>query len=328
MRTDLTEAEPAPPAASLSDAKFRRYLFMLFAAPVLLGLLPFLLTRLPGYDQWTPDEDFPALEFSFKTAGQNAGIVIYGDSSAKHGLDPNQISAELGVKAIDLPASLSVLLVDDDLPLRRYLMANNPPRLIVLYFSAWNFDYGHFDPDLFPMYDGMEILMRHGTASEIASFAAAHPLYAIQFPLMFYRLGLDPRLLSRDRNLRREKIERLSASMGHEDSPGSLHIDSGCVIPASLIDRIGSDWVRKMSAKYRTPKTRVLLFAAPIPNCTNAQAVIDRASRVLPTAPPSIMPASLFVGDSTYTHLFAPGVKQATQSLIDAARPLLADSPP
>lgn len=326
VETDRIVTETAHPGRSQNDSRMTRYFVVLFAVPLLLSPLPFFLVRLQSYGQFSKNPRFYVLDFAFKTARQNADIVIFGDSSAYSGLDPKQMSAALRAKVLNLPSNLNALPLDDDFALRRYIEADRPPRLIVFYFSPWNFDYGREDFDYDRLYEGMEMLMRHGSVSDVLAFFTAHPRAALLFPYMFYRLNLTAAPSEREMSL--QQAQQVTATNGHADSPGVLHARSTCVIPSNFIESIRFDWVGKMGEKYRTPQTQVLFFAAPIPNCTNAQAVIDRSASALPAAPPKTMPASLYVDDNWYSHLYAAGVPQATQSLIDAVRPLLASSTP
>jgi hypothetical protein len=305
-----------------SHRLFVRYMLILLVIPAVFYVPPVFVVRLQSYPQWSGFADSPILNFAFSAAGRNADIVIYGDSSANHSLDPLQMSAVLGVKVVDLPSNLSVLLVDDDLPLRHYIKADRPPKIIVLYLAAWDVDYRHIDISSIPTYSGMDILARYGTKNDIYSFVKAHPMTALQFPLMFYpaNFGVDGLL---HRGLLRQRAVEVAATNGHTDSVGPRRAQSSCVIPAGLIDRIRFDGIKELIQKYTTPQTKVLLFLAAIPSCTNAQAIVDRARLLLPTAAPEILPASLFVDDNYYVHIFADGVQQATANLIEAVRPLL-----
>jgi hypothetical protein len=300
------------------------YLLVLFAVPFLLYPLPFYLVRLPSYLSWNRTMDFRPLDFAFTAAGQNADIVIFGDSSAFYGIDARQMSDALGTKVLILPSNQGELMAIDDSPLLHYIRADKPPRLIVFYFAPWGFDYRHV-ADIAPMYDGVEMLMRHGSAREILPFAAANPLLAFQFPLMFYRANLNANFFAAAKF--RNQSALLAATNGHDDVLGLTRFGPECVIPSGFIGRIRFDWVRQMSEKYQTSATSVMYFAAPIPDCANAQAVVDRSSGALPVVPRT-MPAELFVEDSFYVHLYAAGVPQSTRNLIDAVRSRLASVEP
>lgn len=316
-------AEHIRTLTSTTNSGLVRYLVTLVAVSLVLYPLPFYLVRVNSYPEWNRGTEFRPMDFSFTVAGQNADVVIFGDSSAYHGINPRQMSAALGANVLVMPSNLGVLDAIDDLALRRYMQADKPPRLIVFYFAPWNFDYRHAGFDG-PKYDGMEMLMRHGTSGEIFSYVKARPLTAIQFPLMFYRANLNANIMAGETFRRQAKL--LELTNGHEDSPAVSHSSLTCEFPSSFIDRIKFDWVRQMTEKYRTAQTKVLYFAAPIPECTNVDSVIERSSRMISAAPPRKMPISLFVQDNFYVHLYAAGVSQATQNLIEAVRPFLASS--
>jgi len=300
-----------------------RYFVMFFAVSILIYPQPFWLVRLSSYPRWSRNASLRFLEFGFTAAGQNADVVIFGDSSATAGIDPSRISAALGERVLLLPSNLTELVAVDDFPLRRYIAADTPPRVIVFYFSPWDFNYDH-DFDKHPMYDGVETVVRHGDAREIAAFVVAHPLYVIQFPLMFYQSTMNEGLTPPTK-LRRQ-AQQLVATNGHTEFSGRLINGSSCTIPANFLDQIRFDSVRRISEKYRSSRTKILYFAAPIPGCTNAQKIVDRSSAVIPALPPEIMTPSVFVDDSYYAHLGAAGVPQATKNLTDAVRPILTGS--
>jgi hypothetical protein len=302
--------------------QFGRYFLVLLAIPTLFYFPPLLLVRLPSYPRWAGFADSPILNYAFTAAGQNADIVIYGDSTANHSINPGQMSAALGLKVVDLPSNLSVLIVDNDLPLRHYLERDKPPKLIILYLAAWDVDYRHLRIDAAPPYTGMDMLARYGSPSDIYWFTKLHPALAMQFPLMFYpaNFGVDGLL---HRSLLRQREREVVATDGHTDSVGARHAASSCVIPSALIDRIRFDGIGDLIRKYSSPQTKVLVFLASIPSCKNAHAVVDRVREALPAAPPKILPASLFVDDNYYSHIYAEGVPAATEDLIDAVRPLL-----
>jgi len=310
---------------SKSGSKLIFYLIILLAIPGILYIPPFFVVRLPAYSKWSCAADFPLLDYAFNNPVKNADVVIFGDSTAKVGIDPSQMEAVLGEKVLDLPNNFGAVLVLNDLSLRLYMEHNKPPKLIVFYFPPWNLDYGHDDLSIDPIYDGMEMLFRHGTSREIFTFFEGHPFESIQFPWMFYKENISANLFKRE-NFRKE-AQQVAMTNGHADYIGAtLRYNSLCTIPPRLIGRIKYDWVRGLAEKYSTPETKVMVYLAPIPACRNAQAVVDRTQKVTELQPSKIMPANLFMDDKYYVHLDASGVREATEQLIEAVRPLL-DNP-
>ena len=95
---------------------------------------------MPGYERWSGSTWAPTLDYAFQTAGQNADVVIYGDSTALYGVDPLQMEKDLGLKVINLPNTMGSLPVVDDLSLKQYLAQNRPPKMIVFYMSSLEFE--------------------------------------------------------------------------------------------------------------------------------------------------------------------------------------------
>ena len=150
-----------------------------------LYLLPFALVRLPSFERFGGSPFGPALDYPYTLQHADADILIFGDSSAAVGLDPRQISAELGLKTINLPNTAASLQVLGQSSLDHYLGANKPPRLIVFYFAAWNLDYAQ-EPLGTYIFEGEEILLHRGSLRQILTFFRAHPAEAFSFPRHFY----------------------------------------------------------------------------------------------------------------------------------------------
>ncbi len=299
-----------------------RYLLVLIVIPLALYFPPFYLVLTPSYERWTRAPGSPVLDYAYQTAGMNADVVMFGESAVKQGIDPSLVSQEIGARVVNLPGSLSTLLVENDLPLRYYLAHNQPPRVIVIFLTAWNFDYEHVDASKEPLYDGEEMLLRHGTKREVLEFFRRYPAYSLQFPLMFYRTNTNHYLLNR--SVIDEQAAQVVRTHGHSDTIGVVHDDASCMIPERLIARIRYGNVAELVRRYSTPQTHVMLYEAPIPGCVNADQVVARAKSAIPAPPPRIFPADWFLDDGVYAHVFADHVPAATEEFIKALRPVLA----
>src|SRR5271168_5144205 len=166
-----------------TQTRLARYLLVFFAVPLTLYLLPLIALRIPGFERWGGSTYGPALDFGFRSPGQDADVVIFGDSSALYGIDPVQMSAALGVKVINLPNTAGSLPVTGDLALRRYLSTNKKPQLLVFYFAPWGLNYTHEESSA--IFEGEEMLIRNGTWSEIFAFAKNHRTQSLVFPFQF-----------------------------------------------------------------------------------------------------------------------------------------------
>ncbi len=301
--------------------EFHRYLVTMLGLLVVLYCAPFALVRLPNFDQWSGSPYSQPLNYAFKTGGENADVVLFGDSTLLHGVDPTQMSAALGVKVILLPSIAATLRELDDLALRRYLKANRAPRLIVLYFAPWDLDYSH---STFPIgtYDARELLARQGTAEEIFGYARRHPFQSMQFPFQFYLINGRVNFFERPYPEIGLEAER---TRGHMTNPQQTRLDSNCTFPEILAGDALDESAKELGQRYGTSETKILYFIAPIPNCRNAAEVATRSYGGLPAGPPRVLPAEMFSSDAVVLHPLGSAVPRVTQNLIDAVRPVLAE---
>lgn len=311
----IAAESPAAHPASLRPPRFAFYLVVLLLPTFLAYLLPILLLRLPSFETWGGSIYGPALDFTFHAANQNADVVLFGDSSALYGINPTLITRETGLSTINLPNTIGNFTVLDDLGLTRYLRANRPPRLIVLYFSTWDLDYRslHYAQVM----EGEEMLFRNGTLPEIWAYARRHPTDTLLFPIEMYSAAPKPALMAHLRH--EDRVAAISATMGHLDAQSfRAHVEDPCTILPELVGRTGFNSAQILARRYATSQTKILIFVAPIPACTNASQVLNRSWSALPGAPPNLMKPSFFMQDGYYTHLDPSGVPEASHALAQA----------
>jgi hypothetical protein len=297
-----------------------RYISLILSVTLGFWLLPFAILRLPGWDRWGALGYSRFVDRTFTASGIDAEIVLYGDSSAMAGIDPHQMESALGLKAVNLPNTISNLQVMGDLGLQRYLQHNKPPRLIVFYLEPWNLDFLHMPPN--PLrYEAEEFLARHGSLSQMLAFARKNQRSALRFPFRFYQIHHPPTLI---RGLRQPVLPPLSASLGHLSFPGPP-LPTPCEFPSLLLaEGASTTSTRTLLDRYTTPQTRTLAFVAPIPACANANPIHDRSYQALAAIAPNLIDPGSVTNDGFYSHLQPAAVAQATTDLIQALHPVLA----
>jgi hypothetical protein len=299
---------------------FGRYLVSTSLFLLAMYFIPFYVVRRADFDEMGNTPYSLPLNSAFQAAGQNADVVLFGDSTALHGVDPSQMSRELGLKVINLPNTGATLRVMDDLSLRRYLDGNRPPRLIVFYFAPWDMDYMHTELPI-GTYEGREVLAHQGTGAEIFAYAWSHPAESLEFPFQFYLANSSWRAVVQ-RPYRYAGAE-VARTEGHLSNPALTPLPAPCEFWPSLTHDLRFDSVKALGAKYGTAETKILYFIAPIPGCRNASAVVGQSYRGLPAAPPRVLPISVFSGSVMYLHPAPDAVPAVTEQLVDAVRPML-----
>jgi hypothetical protein len=310
-------ADPASPSPRVRG-RFAPYLFWIIIPAIVFYLLPWALIRVPSFEEWGGTVYGPSLDYGFNTAGQNADVVIFGDSSALYGVAPRVISEQTGLKVLNLPNTGGSLRVTDDMVLRRYLQHNKPPRLIVFYFAPWDLDYRTSKTTA--IFEGEQMLLRHGSLADVLAFARQYPTTALEFPFQLYSVSPKVTLLALIRH--QDRVSTIRETMGHLDNLSTHGYlgGSACHIPADLIARTEDATVRALDSTYRSPATRVLNFVAPVPTCDNASEVSGRSYAEVPAAAPKKMQSTLYLSDGFYIHLAPSAVPAASHTLADAIR--------
>jgi len=322
-QTENTEPfESTPGDGSGSRLRFGRYLTWLVGPMIFFYALPFVLLRIPGFEDWGGSTFGPALNFGFKLGGKDADVVIFGDSSASVGIDPRQVSKELGLRVVNIPNTGSSLPVTQDLALRHYLQANKPPRMIVFYFTAWDLDYSHPAHEE-GGYEGEEMLMTNGSRSEILRFAREHPIDMLLFPFQFF--SANPPAVARAIGRHQRRGASVADALGFFDPmPNRSPMDAPCTFEKAILNQERTETVRRLAETYRTKATLVLVYIAPIPICTNSDVFIKRSYGAVTGAPPAEMSPSAFKSDGSYSHVVAGAVPEATELLTESVRRALA----
>ena len=317
--------EPAttakPPSSIEGRRELTRYLLNVLLVISVLYILPLTIVRTDAYQHRSLSFYSRPLNYAFQTPVKDADVILFGDSTALLGIDPSQMSSDLGVNVLNLPNTHGSLMVNGDLPLRRYLAHNRPPKLIVFYFAPWDFDYGNTPFDAIPVFEGEEVLAAQGTFKEITSFAVKHPEDAALFSLRLYADSWEF-LLHKVSHQGQE--ETLASTHGHIENTDPSVLASPCTFPPLLLDNIRFDWVKALGEKYASSQTRVLYFVAPVPACTNVSVLLNHRYDELPAALPVLLPPETFVRDIRYIHPHTDAVAQITHSLSKAVRSAMA----
>jgi hypothetical protein len=298
----------APHATSrTAESRGRRYLAILFILPLVAFCFPYFAERTELLQGATLSQLGQVLDASYRSANQNADVVLFGDSAVLYNIDPARLSQDLGLRVINLPNTRDSLAVTGDSSLRRYLETNSPPRLIVFFFAPW--DLNLYDPDL-RLYDGEEMLFRHGSWRQIGRFALDRPRELLLFPFRFYAAGNE--LVD---YFHREQYVPPPVTLGHTPYPGASALPVECAFPSWISQIEGANFVERLSRDFTSSKTATMTFLSPVPNCLRRPEVLPGESAHLGIAAPVVLPAADFADDKSYTHQLRSSIPVTTEIL-------------
>ena len=324
MGTSQFQTQPhgeIPELEHPAPARLARYLLLVLLIPLIFYPLPFFIAMSTNYEHWSTAQWGPMLEYAYDTTPKNADVVIFGDSSAFIGIDPKILNAKFGIHSLVLPDTIGSIPVTGDAPLRTYLRHNSPPKLLVLYFSAWNLDFSRIAK--VRQFEGEEMMLRHESWPEIAHFALHHPTEVLQFPFRLYST-FGPKMISAAlHHVNRERAT--AASLGHADYNDATYppLKADCQIPQTYVAQTGTGSTEDLVRRYGTPGTRVLVYLAPVPQCRNGDQIAPDGYPDLHAQAPAHLPAPFFAGDVDYAHILPAYVRSSTTLFADWLAPQL-----
>jgi hypothetical protein len=117
----------------------------------------------------------------FAMRDRDCDVLIYGDSTAMTGINPDVVERNTGFKTCNISVTNAVLAVTHNLTLNRYLAHNAKPRVLLVQLSPDGFqpEGNAWDQTVYP--EGLLELLRHGTPAESRHVLLTHPQQAIAF---------------------------------------------------------------------------------------------------------------------------------------------------
>ena len=310
--------------SSRAERAARGYFVAALGICVVLYVLPFFAIRSGIESQWTLSYWGRVVESSYQTEGQDADVVVFGDSTSATNFDPARISGDLHLKTIVLPNVSTSLPISGYDPLRRYLRTNKPPRLIIFYLSGWDLDFMH-NPFTQIVEEGEEMLLIHGSRREVLQYALSKPRKLLMFPLHFYGTNnlLGDIVYFREHDvpvLQQGHIVRLS-----HPTP----MESTCKFDIGRIETSAADSsVREGIREFTRPGTQTMVVISPVPRCLYLDRVLAVPHPGLGIAPIEVLPPESFREDSWQAHMVSSAIGPSTSYLEDMIRQKLSVASP
>lgn len=249
-----------------------KYCLLLVLLPLLaipacicLGASDFFLRH--GASVWVQSNDA-----IFNMHDRDCDVLIFGDSTAMTGIDPQVVERNTGLKTCNIAVTNSVLAVTRNLTLNHYLANNTRPRILLVQLSPDGFqpESSSWNGTIYP--EGMVELLRHGSPEEARRVLLSHPRQAIAFA--GYAAGFTVYDAFKDLWFRvthvRSQEDTVTIQNGFFTPPAPP--SKGCEPGATFSNPgAGGDFPRRLVSEYESQYAAhsgiVLVNVAPIPAC-------------------------------------------------------------
>ena len=240
-------------------------LLPLLAIPafICLGKSDFFLHH--GASAWVKANDEI---FNFHDRG--CDVLVYGDSTAMTGINPDVVSQKTGFKTCNIAVTNAVLAVTGNLTLDHYLQQNPKPKMLIVQLSPDDFQQENRAWKQTIYAEGLLELLRHGSPEESRRTLLEHPHEAVAFA--GYAAGFSAYYAIKDIWFRtthlRPEEDQIQIHNGFFTPPSPAR--TYCDPAAKLTDR--SDQFPRSVADdylngYSDRSAVVLVDVAPIPSC-------------------------------------------------------------
>jgi hypothetical protein len=301
---EVLRSVPSPPMTPPEVA--RRYCMLLFLLPLLavpafirLGCSDFFLRH--GASVWVQANDAV-----FSMRDRDCDVLIFGDSTAMTGIDPDVVERNTGFKTCNIAVTNAVLAVTHNLTLNRYLANNAKPRVLLIQLSPDGFqpESKVWHQTVYP--EGLLELLRHGNPMESRRVLLTHPQEAIAFA--GYAAGFTiyagfKEIWFHATNLRPEE-DAVTIHNGFftPPSPPSTYCERGATFsnlgaggtfPRTVVGEYENDYADRSGV--------VLVNVAPIPSCDQNLAAFSSELNGVTSNSLLPLPIDLFNDSRHYT---------------------------
>jgi len=303
-RESVSRSVEAPPLTPPQAA--RRYCILLLLLPLLavpafirLGYSDFFMRH--GASVWVQSNDAV-----FSMHDRDCDVLIFGDSTAMTGIDPDVVERNTGFKTCNISVTNAVLAVTHNLTLNRYLANNAKPRVLLIQLSPDGFqpESNVWQQTVYP--EGLLELLRHGNPADSRRVLLTHPQEAIAFA--GYAAGFTLYSGFKDiwfhaTNLRPEE-DTVAIHNGFftPPSPPSTSCEPGATFsnpgaggayPRTVVGQFENDYAERSGI--------VLVNVAPIPSCDQNLAAFSSELNGVTSNSLLPLPVGLFNDPRHYT---------------------------
>jgi hypothetical protein len=198
-------------------------------------------------------------------------VVVYGDSSALTGLDPQLIAKITGLKTCNIAEARGVEdVVGFRFPLDAYLQRNKRPRFILMMLGAPS-----FLPDKKPFTafstEGMIYALQYDHGREMLHGFRRRPSWVVNFVFWAAENILEnqwkqllPWTRRADIDTRKQRADR--DGIWPFPLPPEINCDYSALAPGAVVERNAVD-VAETRKQYAVEGTQVIINVSPISNC-------------------------------------------------------------
>jgi hypothetical protein len=212
----------------------------------------------------------------FDARGRDCDVLVFGDSTAMTGIDPEKVEEQTGFRTCNIAVTNAVLAVTNNLTLNYFLAHNGRPRVLLIQLSPDGFQPENHGWHNTIYAEGMLELLRHGRPGDARRLLFTHPEESVAFA--GYVAGFSAWYAIKDvwfhlSHMRSEEdtitLRSDSTFFTPPSPPRTSCVPAASVVPAPSPDQtaFSRSLVAEFQEGYADRAGIVLVNVAPIPDC-------------------------------------------------------------
>ncbi len=300
--------DPSPVVFELSRWSYVQYCLLVLLLPMLaipacitFGASDFFLHH--GASVWVKANDAV-----FSMHNRDCDVLIFGDSTAMTGIDPDLLTALTGFRVCNIAVTNAVLAVTGTLTLDRFLAANAKPRILLFQLSPDGFEPSREAWHSTIYAEGMLEVLRHGDRAASRLLLLSHPRESAAFA--GYAAGFGAWYVLRQAwfhvTHNRPEEDTILVRNGFFTPPGPAR--TSCTPLDTRVSLIGQqsssfsrDLISSFQSRYAHQASVLLVNVAPIPACDGNLAAYQTELHGVTSNSLQALPITLFNDDRHYT---------------------------
>ncbi len=117
----------------------------------------------------------------FNARDRECDVLVYGDSTAMTGIDPQKVDEQTGLRTCNIAVTNAVMAVTGNLTLNSFLAHNRRPQVLLIQLSPDGFQPGSTIWHNTVYAEGLLELLRHGRRSDVRRVLLTHPAESVSF---------------------------------------------------------------------------------------------------------------------------------------------------
>ena len=248
---------------------YARYLLPLILVPLLLPVAAVLIVPTAWFAQHSGISYLVTVAYGATLRDTNCQVVIYGDSTAMLGIDPERVRQLTGLSTCNIAEFMGITMLDGTRLVDQYLARNRRPRYLIFNYAPEDLNpaqqYGNTNIHLF---EAITYTLRQPGRG--ANLLLRHPGEFFDWSCRGLRIAAGRVVTKSSESVVTKpfspEIQYLRNTTGGRILPEDAPALSSCsyLSYASAPDK---NWIEFLRSKYGRDGTTVLIDATPIPAC-------------------------------------------------------------